>query len=150
MQFTKKDLNQTIRAHPDWIANNRNRRIVDAAWKTLGRLAVEISKKLLGKHKSYYADHHDCWDYVVVINAEKITTTWNKLNNKTYYKHTGYKWHLRETTLWKMLSSKPLNVMGFAVRWMLPKNKLRKNRLKRLKLFVWSEHPYSDKNPVTL
>lgn len=150
MQLTKRDLNQTLRAHPDRISNNRSRRIVDAKGKTLWRLAVEISKKLIWKHKPYYSDHHDAGDYVVVLNAWQIVTTWNKLNQKKYYKHTGWKWHLRETTLKKMLSSKPLQVLEFAVRWMLPKNKLRKIRLKRLKLVLWEDHSYVDKNPVSL
>jgi len=150
MQLTKRDLNKTVRAHPDRISWNRSRWIVDAKGKTLWRLAVEIAKKLIWKHKAYYADHHDCGDYVVVLNAGQIVTTWNKTNNKIYYKHTGYKGHLRETTLGKMLSSKPLNVMEYAVRWMLPKNKLRKLRLKRLKLFIGTEHPYTEKSLINL
>lgn len=89
----------------------------------------------------------DCGDYVIVTNIDKIHVTGNKLSDKIYYKHTGYKGHLRETTLARQLANHPDRVMEYAVRGMLPKNKLRKQRLKRLKLFTGTEHPYAQFAP---
>ena len=116
--------------------------VVDATGKTLGRLASEIAKILMGKHKPTYTPHVDNGDFVVVVNAEKIFVTGKKLDKKIYYKHTGYMGHLKETTLKEMLQKKPEEVIKLAVRGMLPKNKLRKRRMKRLKIFVWSEHKF--------
>jgi len=150
MQFTTTDLNKTVWVHPDWQKENRQRWIVDATGKTLGRLAVEIAKKLQGKHKPHYADHRDTGDYIVVTNADKIVVTGNKLATKTYYRYSGYKGNLKSFTLKWMMEHKPLRVLELAVRGMLPKNKMRKLRMKRLKLYADDNHPYADKNPQSL
>ncbi len=145
MQFTTTDLNKTVWVHPDWQKENRHRWTVDAKGKTLGRLAVEIAKKLQWKHKAHYADHWDTGDYIVVTNADKIVVTWNKLATKMYYRYSWYKGNLKSFTLKWMMEHKPLRVLELAVRWMLPKNKMRKIRMARLKLFAWDDHPYADK-----
>ncbi len=124
--------------------------IVDATGKTLGRLATEIAKVLMGKHKPTYTPHVDGGDFVVVINAEKVFVTGKKLTDKIYYKHTGYMGHLKETTLKEMLEKKPEEVIRLAVRGMLPKNKLRDRRMKRLKVYAGPEHPHKAQNPKPL
>jgi large subunit ribosomal protein L13 len=121
--------------------------LVDATGKTLGRLASEIAKILMGKNKPTYTPHIDGGDFVVVVNAEKVFVTGKKLNQKIYYKHTGYFGHLKETTLKEMLEKKPEEVIRLAVRGMLPKNKLRDRRLKRLKVYAGPEHPHKSQNP---
>lgn len=146
MKYTRNDLNETVWAHPQWIKDNRDRWVVDATWMTLWRLAVEIAKKLQWKHKSYYCDMWDTWDYVVVTNVDKIVVTWNKLATKKYYRYSWYKWNVKSYTLKHMMNKHPERVLNLAVKWMLPKNKLRKNRLSRLKISLWDEHKYSDKN----
>jgi len=124
--------------------------VVDATGKTLGRLASEIAKILIGKHKPTYTPHVDNGDFVVVINADKIHVTGKKLDKKVYYKHTGYMGHLKETTLREMLQKKPEEVIRLAVRGMLPKNKLRDRRMKRLKVYAAPEHPHAAQNPKPL
>ncbi|RUM43570.1 MAG: 50S ribosomal protein L13 [Desulfurobacterium sp.] len=124
--------------------------VVDATGKTLGRLASEIAKILIGKHKPNYTPHVDNGDFVIVVNAEKIHVTGKKLEKKIYYKHTGYMGHLKETTLKEMLQKKPEEVIRLAVRGMLPKNKLRKRRMKRLKVYAGPEHPHAAQNPKPL
>ncbi|WP_456342591.1 50S ribosomal protein L13 [Thermovibrio sp.] len=121
--------------------------LVDATGKTLGRLASEIAKILMGKHKPTYTPHVDGGDFVVVVNAEKIHVTGKKLDKKIYYKHTLYPGGLKETPLRKMLQEKPEEVIRLAVRGMLPKNKLRDRRMKRLKVYVGPEHPHKAQNP---
>jgi len=150
MEFTTQDLNKTVWVHPDWQKENRERWIVDATGKTLGRLAVEIAKKLQGKHKPHYADHSDMGDYVVVTNADKIAVTGNKLATKKYFRYSWYKGNLKTYTLKWMMENKPLRVLELAVRGMLPKNKMRKLRMARMKLFDSAEHVYADKNPKDL
>ncbi len=124
--------------------------LVDATGKTLGRLASEIAKILMGKHKPTYTPHVDGGDFVVVVNAEKIHATGKKLDKKIYYKHTGYPGGLKETTLREMLQKKPEEVIRLAVRGMLPKNKLRDRRMKRLKVYAGPEHPHKAQNPKPL
>jgi len=124
--------------------------VVDATGKTLGRLATEIAKILMGKHKPTYTPHIDGGDFVIVVNAEKIFVTGKKLTNKVYYKHTGYMGHLKEATLKEMLEKKPEEVIRLAVRGMLPKNKLRDRRMKRLKVYKGPEHPHKAQNPKPL
>jgi large subunit ribosomal protein L13 len=121
--------------------------LVDATGKTLGRLASEIAKILMGKHKPTYTPHVDGGDFVVVVNAEKIHVTGKKLDKKIYYKHTLYPGGLKETPLRKMLQEKPEEVIRLAVRGMLPKNKLRDRRMKRLKVYAGPEHPHKAQNP---
>jgi len=124
--------------------------LVDATGKTLGRLASEIAKILMGKHKPTYTPHVDGGDFVVVVNAEKIHATGKKLDKKIYYRHTGYPGGLKETTLREMLQKKPEEVIKLAVRGMLPKNKLRDRRMKRLKVYAGPEHPHKAQNPKPL
>jgi len=121
--------------------------LVDATGKTLGRLASEIAKILIGKHKPTYTPHVDGGDFVVVINADKIHATGKKLDQKVYYRHTLYPGGLKETTLRKMLQEKPEEVIRLAVKGMLPKNKLRDRRMKRLKVYAGPEHPHTAQNP---
>ncbi len=124
--------------------------VVDATGKTLGRLASEIARILMGKHKPTYTPHVDNGDFIIVVNAEKIHVTGKKLDKKIYYKHTGYMGHLKETTLREMLQKKPEEVIRLAVRGMLPKNKLRDRRMKRLKVYAGPEHPHAAQNPKPL
>ena len=125
----------------------RNWYLVDASGKTLGRLASKIAVLLMGKHKKDYTPHVDNCDFVVVINAEKIHVTGKKLEKKIYYKHTGYMGYLKETPLKDMLAKKPEEVIRLAVRGMLPKNRLRDRRMKRLKVYAGPEHPHQAQNP---
>lgn len=150
MQFTKNNLNQTLWVHPHYLSSHASWYVVDAAWKTLGKLAVEIARKLSWKDKAHYCDHWDCGDYVVVVNVEKIHTTGNKMADKIYYKHTWWKGHLKEITLWKLMEKDPTQVLHLAVKGMLPKNKMRKSRLKRLKLFVGNTHAYAWQNLISM
>ncbi len=124
--------------------------VVDATGKTLGRLASEIAKILMGKHKPTYTPHVDGGDFVVVVNAEKVFVTGKKLDKKVYYWHTGYPGGLKQTTLRELLQKKPEEVIRLAVRGMLPKNKLRDRRMKRLKVYAGPEHPHKAQNPKPL
>jgi large subunit ribosomal protein L13 len=143
MTFTKTNLNETLWVHPHTLAGDRKWWIVDASGKTLGKLAVEIARKLSGKDKVHYCTQWDCGDYVVVINTARIVTSGNKMTDKVYYKHTGWKGHLKEITLEKLLQKDANQVIHLAVKGMLPKNKLRKPRLKRLKLSTTGDHAYT-------
>jgi len=145
--ITKQDLNKTVWVKPQYLKENRKWYIVDASGKTLGKLAVEIANLLTGKNKPHVCDFWDCGDYVIVENVEKIKVTWNKMEDKMYRSHSGYKGHLKEISLKRMLATHPDRVIMFAVKWMLPKNKLRAERLKRLKLFVWTTNKYDNLSP---
>jgi len=118
---------------------------VDLAGRTLGRTASEIARLLIGKHKPSYTPHLDCGDYVVVLNSKDIQVTGKKAKKKTYHRHTGYMGGLKSITFEKLLDKNPNQIIKLAVKNMLPKNKLRKGRLKRLKVFEGKEHPYEDK-----
>ncbi len=124
--------------------------VVDATGKTLGRLASEIAKILMGKHKPTYTPHVDGGDFVVVVNAEKVFVTGKKLDKKVYYWHTGYPGGLKQATLRELFQKKPEEVIRLAVRGMLPKNKLRDRRMKRLKVYAGPEHPHKAQNPKPL
>ena len=119
--------------------------VVYAKDKPLGRLAARLSLILQGKNKAQYTPNADLGDYVVVINAEKVRLTGKKLKQKKYYRHSGYIGGLKEVTAKKMLETHPDRIIRYAVRGMLPKNKLRKTMLKKLKICVGTEHPYIDK-----
>lgn len=150
MEVTKKDLNSTLWVKPEVIEKTRKWYVVDAAGKTLGRLAVEISKRLIGKHKGFFCDFRDSGDYVVVINAAKIAVTGNKMKDKMYYRHSGYKGHLKETPLRMLMQKHPEHAIEFAVKGMLPKNKQRAVRLKRMKVFKDEQHKYAHLSLETL
>ncbi len=124
--------------------------VVDAAGKTLGRLASEIAKILMGKHKPQYTPHADMGDFVIVLNAHKVKVTGKKLQQKVYRWHSGYPSGLKERPLWWMLQHHPERVIYLAVKRMLPKNKLRKRRLKRLKIYAADTHPHAAQNPKPL
>lgn len=128
----------------------RNWYEIDAEGKVLGKLAVEIAVKLMGKDKPTYTPHVDGGDYVVVINADKIAVTGKKLTDKKYYRHSGYPGGIKVRSLQEMLDKKPTDVLRKAVERMLPKNKLGSQQITRLKLFVGNEHDHSAQQPVKL
>ena len=121
--------------------------VVDAAGKTLGRLSTELARRLRGKHKPVYTPHVDTGDYLVVINAEKIHVTGNKLADKKYHRFTGYIGNLKTETLGQALERHPERVIETAVKGMLPKNTLGKNALTRLHLYKGAEHPHAAQKP---
>ncbi len=124
--------------------------VVDAEGLILGRLAAQIAHRLRGKHKPEYAPHMDNGDFIVVINCEKIKVTGAKMEQKKYYRHSGYVGGLRETTLSKMLERKPADVLMAAVRGMLPKNRLGRAMLTKLKIYSGPTHPHAAQQPGTL
>lgn len=124
--------------------------LVDAKGKVLGRLASKIAQILIGKNKPYFTPSVDCGDYVVVLNAKDIVLTGKKIKNKIYYWHTGYPAGLRSITAEKLLQEKPEEVLWKAVYGMLPKNKLRDHRIKRLKIYAGNEHKHIAQNPKPL
>ncbi|CAK7068205.1 MAG: 50S ribosomal protein L13 [Desulfovibrio sp.] len=129
---------------------NRQWYIVDAEDMILGRLATMLAHRLRGKHKPEFAPHMDNGDFIVVINCEKIKVTGNKLANKKYYRYSGYVGGLKETNLETMLATKPSQVLTKAVKGMLPRNRLGRAMLKKLKVYAGSEHPHTAQNPTAL
>ena len=123
--------------------------LVDASDKVLGRVATQIARLLMGKHKPLFARHMDVGDYVVVINAEKVSVTGNKLKQKFYHRHSGYPGGLKSVSLEKMLETHPTRVIKHAVRGMLPTNRLRARMMTRLRLHVGETHPYQGQLKVT-
>jgi large subunit ribosomal protein L13 len=126
---------------------NREWVIFDAEGQTLGRLATQIADTLRGKNKPEYTPHCDTGDFVVVINAQKIKVTGNKLTEKIYYRHTGYPGGLRQRTLEEQLERRPEEVIRKAVKGMLPRTKLGAAQLRKLKVYADSEHPHKAQNP---
>jgi large subunit ribosomal protein L13 len=124
--------------------------LVDAEGKTLGRLAAQIATYLMGKNKVRFAAHLDAGDNVVVINAEKIAVTGNKLEDKMYYRHSGYPGGIKETNLATLIARHPTQALEKAIAGMLPKNRLQDDRLRRLKIYAGTEHPHAGQNPKTL
>ena len=124
--------------------------VVDASGQTLGRLATEIARIVRGKHKPIYSPGLDVGDYVVVINADKIHVTGAKLDQKMYYRHSGYPGGLTEVPLRRMLETHPTRVIKYAVRGMLPKNRLGRRMIKKLKVYAGSEHPHDAQRPEPL
>ncbi len=124
--------------------------VVDASDQVLGRLASRIAHRLRGKHKPEFAPHMDNGDFIVVVNCEKIRVTGNKLQKKVYYSHSGWVGGLKETPLEKKLAAKPEDVLRLAVRGMLPKNRLGRAMLKKLKIYVGAEHPHAAQEPKPL
>jgi large subunit ribosomal protein L13 len=124
--------------------------VVDAEAQTLGRLATRIADVLRGKGKPQYTPHVDSGDFVVVVNAEKIRVTGKKLEQKVYYRHSGYPGGLRERTLAEQLERRPEEVLRRAVRGMLPKNRLASVQLRKLKVYAGPEHPHGAQNPVPM
>ena len=124
--------------------------LVDANDQVLGRLASEIAFVLMGKGKPTYTDFLDTGDFVVVVNAEKVKMTGKKWDDKVYYSHSGYPGGLKEVTAKRMLEKHPERIVQFAVKGMLPKNKLGRRMLKRLKVYSGSEHPHAAQQPEAL
>ncbi|HUS94963.1 MAG TPA: 50S ribosomal protein L13 [Patescibacteria group bacterium] len=124
--------------------------VVDAEGQTLGRMASEIAKILRGKHKPIYSPSVDCGDFVIVINAEKIHVTGRRLDQKMYYRHSGYMGGLTEISLRNQLKLHPNRVIESAVRGMLPRNALGRKMIKKLKVYAGNSHPHSAQQPVSL
>ena len=124
--------------------------LVDAKNKTLGRLSTEIATRLRGKHKPIYTPHVDTGDFIVVINASKITVTGNKMQDKMYYKHTGYIGNLKSANLATMMKKSPETVLMKSVRGMLPKTKLGNAMIKKLRIFSGPEHTHTAQSPKPL
>lgn len=121
--------------------------VIDAQNKILGRMATRIARILMGKGKPQYSPHVDCGDYVVVLNADKFKVTGNKMQDKIYYRHSFYPGGLKAINLKLMLERNPKRIIYHAVSGMLPKNKLRARRLKRLKLYLGTDHPHKAQSP---
>jgi large subunit ribosomal protein L13 len=124
--------------------------VVDATGKTLGRLSTEIAHRLRGKHKPEYTPHVDTGDYIVVVNAEKIRVTGNKLKDKKYHRYTGYIGNLKTESLETMLEDHPERVLQSAVKGMLPKGPLGRQMFKKLRVFKGPEHDHAAQQPIPL
>lgn len=124
--------------------------VVDAENKVLGRLASEIANRLRGKHKPTFSSFIDNGDFIIVTNAEKVALTGNKLDDKMYYRHTGYMGGLKETSAKDLLVKHPTDLIMHAVRGMLPKNKLGRAQLKKLKIYAGTNHPHAAQQPAEL
>ena len=124
----------------DWV-------VVDAAGRTLGRLATQVADTLRGKRKPEYTPHCDVGDFVIVVNAEKITVTGNKREEKRYYRHSGYPGGLRSRTLREMLERRPEEVIRTAVKGMLPRTRLGRQQLRKLKVYAGPDHPHAAQQP---
>jgi large subunit ribosomal protein L13 len=124
--------------------------IIDAEGKTLGRMAAEVAKILRGKHKPTFTPHVDTGDHVIIINAEKVTMTGNKLTDKTYFQYSGYPGGGRFTTYGKLIAEKPERAIEVAVKGMLPHNTLGRQMFKKLKVYRGAEHPHAAQMPEIL
>lgn len=124
--------------------------IVDAEGKSLGRMATQIATVLRGKHKAMFTPHMDCGDYVIVINAEKIGVTAKRLDEKMYYRHSGYPGGLTTESMRTVMAKRPERIISEAVRRMLPKNLLSKQVMRKLKVYAGSEHPHGAQMPEVL
>jgi large subunit ribosomal protein L13 len=127
----------------DWL-------LVDANGKTLGRLCSEVARRLRGKHKPEFTPHVDTGDYIVVVNAEKVAVTGNKLDDKQYHRFTGYVGNLKTTNLKDLLATHPERAIEFAVKGMLPKNPLGRAMFRKLKVYSGTEHPHTAQQPKVL
>ncbi len=133
--------NETVKR--DWF-------VIDAEDKVLGRLAAEIAHRLRGKHKPEYTPHVDTGDYIVVVNAGKVAVTGNKAEDKIYYRHTGHPGGIKSVTFREMIEKHPTRVIENAVRGMLPRNKLGRVMLSKLKIYAGAEHAHQAQQPATL
>lgn len=151
MNFTKKDLNMTLYMKPDLLEKKRARVKVDAAGMHIGKIAVMIADRLIGKNYAHYCDFWDAGDFVVVDNVDKLTYTGNnKGAQKMYFNYSGYKGNVKSISLELLMKKDPSKVLRYAVRGMLPKNKLRDKRMKRLKIFTGASHKYDALHPQVL
>jgi large subunit ribosomal protein L13 len=137
-----------------YVATPANRQrdwyVVDAEGQTLGRLATRIADVLRGKRKPEYTPHIDTGDFVIVVNAEKIRVTGDKLRQKTYWRHSGYPGGIRSRTLEEMLARRPEEVIRKAVKGMLPRNRLGRAQLRKLKVYAGPDHPHQAQQPETM
>jgi large subunit ribosomal protein L13 len=124
--------------------------VVDATDKTLGRLSTEIANRLRGKHKPEFTPHVDTGDYIVVVNAEKVKVTGNKSTDKLYHHHTGYPGGIKSITFDKLIDKAPERIIEKAVKGMMPKNKLSKAMMSKLKIYAGGEHPHAAQQPTPL
>jgi large subunit ribosomal protein L13 len=124
--------------------------VVDASDKTLGRLATELARRLRGKHKPIYTPHVDTGDFLIVVNAEKVAVTGNKLQDKMYHRSTGYIGNLKTTSLRDLLAAHPERVIEIAVKGMLPKNPLGRSMFRKLKVYKGPNHPHAAQQPTVL
>jgi large subunit ribosomal protein L13 len=137
-----------------YVATPENRRrdwyVVDADGRTLGRLATQIANALRGKRKPEYTPHCDVGDFIVVVNAEKVAVSGDKRKSKLYRRHSGYPGGLRTRTLGEMLERQPEEVIRRAVKGMLPRNRLARQQLTKLKVYAGPEHPHSAQQPMAM
>lgn len=124
--------------------------VIDAEGISLGRLAAKVANVLQGKHKPTYTPHIDCGDNVIIINAEKVNLTGNKLNDKIYYNHSGYTGGLRERTAREMIENYPVEMVERAVKGMLPKTRLGRQMYKKLFVYAGAEHKHAAQQPVVM
>ena len=124
--------------------------VVDASGAVLGRLASTVASRLQGKHNPLYTPHVDTGDWIVVINADKVVLTGKKLDQKNYYRHSGYIGGLKSTTARELRDKKPQDMVRFAVKGMLPKNRLGRKQFKKLKVYAGNEHPHQAQKPEVL
>ena len=139
---------KTYNAKPETV--KRDWYVVDAAGKTLGRLATEIARRLRGKHKPEYTPHVDTGDYIIVVNADKVAVSGNKETDKMYYHHTGYIGHMKSINLFKLRRKAPQEIIETAVKGMLPKNPLGRAMHRKLKVYAGPEHNHAAQQPKAL
>ncbi len=139
---------KTFSAKPETV--QREWYVVDAAGKTLGRLATEIARRLRGKHKAVYTPHVDTGDYIIVVNADKVRVTGNKATDKLYHRHTGYVGNLKTITFEKLREKAPERLIEKAVKGMLPKNPLGRAMFGKLKVYAGPEHKHTAQQPQQL
>jgi large subunit ribosomal protein L13 len=139
---------KTFTAKPESV--ERDWYVVDANGKTLGRIATQIAARLRGKHKPEYTPHVDTGDYIIVINAEKVTVTGNKAKNKIYYSHTGFPGGIKEISFEKLIAKKPEMVLETAIKGMLPKGPLGRAMFRKLKVYAGAEHQHTAQQPQIL
>ncbi|TMS60025.1 50S ribosomal protein L13 [Pseudoalteromonas sp. S3173] len=139
---------KTFVAKPETV--KRDWYVVDAEGKTLGRIATEIAHRLRGKHKAEYTPHVDTGDYIIVINAEKVTVTGNKFKDKVYYAHSGFPGGLKSTTFDKLQATKPEMIIEKAVKGMLPRGPLGRAMYRKLKVYAGTEHNHAAQQPQVL
>jgi len=139
---------KTVFAKPETV--RRDWYVVDASGRTLGRLASEIAFRLRGKHKPIFTPHVDCGDHIIVVNAERISVTGDKLRDKMYHHHTGYMGNLKSIALGKLLKEHPERAIEFAVKGMLPKTILGRKMFKKLHVFAGTAHPHAAQQPKPL
>ena len=139
---------KTFSARPEDV--RRDWYVVDATNKTLGRLSTEIARRLRGKHKPEYTPHVDTGDYIVVVNAEKVRVTGNKMKDKMYHRYTGYVGNLKSMSLEKLMEQAPERAIELSVKGMLPRNPLGRKMLSKLRVFVGPEHSHEAQQPIPL